>query len=51
MRELEHLRHDVTGKILLPVDWLPLQTVDLTTVPTDGVTHPLSLFKEDTGWP
>ena len=51
MRELDHLRHDVTGKILLPVDWSPLQTVDLTTVPTDGATHPLSLFMEDTGWP
>jgi hypothetical protein len=41
----------VTGKILLPVDWSPLQTVDLATVPTDGATHPPSLFMEDTGWP
>ena len=51
MRELDNLRHEVTGKILLPVDWSPLQTVDLATVPTDGATHPLSLFMEDTGWP
>jgi hypothetical protein len=51
MRELDNLRHEVTGKILLPVDWSPLQTMDLTTVPTDGATHPLSLFMEDTGWP
>ena len=51
MRELDNLRHEVTGKILLPVDWSPLQDVDLTTVPTDGATHPLSLFMEDTGWP
>ena len=51
MRELDNLRHDVTGKILLPVDWSPLQTVDLASVPTDGATHPLSLFMEDTGWP
>jgi hypothetical protein len=51
MRELDHLRHDVTGKILLPVDWSPLQTIDLATVPTDGATHPPSLFMEDTGWP
>src|ERR1700739_2140696 len=51
MRELDHRRHGVTGKILLPVDWSPLQTVDLATVPTDGATHPLSLFMEDTGWP
>ena len=51
MRELDNLRHEVTGKILLPVEWSPLQTVDLTGVPTDGATHPLSLFMEDTGWP
>jgi hypothetical protein len=51
MRELDNLRHEVTGKLLLPVTWSPLQTVDLTTVPTDGATHPLSLFMEDTGWP
>jgi hypothetical protein len=51
MRELDNLRHEVTGKLLLPVAWSPLQTVDLTTVPTDGATHSLSLFMEDTGWP
>ena len=51
MRELDNLRHEVTGKLLLPVAWSPLQTVDLATVPTDGATHPLSLFMEDTGWP
>jgi hypothetical protein len=51
MRELDHLRHDVTGKILLPVRWSPLQTVDLTAVPADGAAHPPSLFMEDTGWP
>ncbi len=51
MRELDNLRHEVSGKLLLPVYWSPLQTVDLTTVPTDGATHPLSLFMEDTGWP
>jgi hypothetical protein len=51
LRELDHLRHEVTGKILLPVDWSPLQEVDLAGVPTDGATHPLSLFMEDTGWP
>jgi hypothetical protein len=51
MRELDQLRHNVTGKILVPVDWSPLQKVDLSTVPTDGTTHPPSLFMEDTGWP
>lgn len=51
MRELDNLRHEVTGKILLPVEWSPLQEVDLATVPTDGAAHQLSLFMEDTGWP
>ena len=51
MRELDDLRHDVTGKILLPVEWSPLQEVDLASVPADGTTHPSSLFMEDTGWP
>lgn len=51
LRELDNLRHEVSGKILLPVSWSPLQTVDLVTVPTDGSTHPLTLFMEDTGWP
>jgi hypothetical protein len=51
MGELDDLRHDVTGKVLLPVEWSPLQAVDLADVPTDGATHPLSLFMEDTGWP
>ena len=39
MRELDNLRHDVTGKILLPVEWSPLQEVDLASVPTDGATQ------------
>ena len=51
MRELDNLRHEVTGKILLPVEWSPLQEVDLASVPTDCTTHPSSLFMEDTGWP
>lgn len=51
MRELDELRHDVEGKLLLPVYWSPLQRVDLATVPTDGRLHELSLFMEDTGWP
>jgi hypothetical protein len=51
MREVDNLRHDVTAKLLLPVEWSPIQEVDLATVPTDGATHPLSMFMEDTGWP
>jgi hypothetical protein len=51
MRDLDTLRHDVTGKILVPVNWSPLQEVDFADVPTDGREHELSLFMEDTGWP
>lgn len=51
VRDVDRLRHDVTGKILLPVYWSPLQAVDLATVLTDGREHEPSLFMEDTGWP
>ena len=51
VRGVDALRHDVTGKILIPVYWSPLQEVELTSVPTDGGEHETSLFMEDTGWP
>jgi hypothetical protein len=51
MHDLDTLRHDVEGKILLPVNWSPIQEVDLGSVPTDGREHELSMFMEDTGWP
>ncbi len=51
MRDLDTLRHDVTGKMLVPVNWSPLQEIDFAEVPTDGREHELSLFMEDTGWP
>jgi len=50
-RQLDGMRHDVKGKLLVPVHWSPLQEVDLTGVPTDGAEHEASLFMEDTGWP
>jgi len=51
VNETDTFRHDVTGKILLPVYWSPIQEVDFADVPTDGAEHDLSLFMEDTGWP
>ena len=51
MCELDELRRDVTGKMLMPVYWSPLQEVDLAAVPSDGREHEASLFMEDTGWP
>jgi hypothetical protein len=50
-RSVDDLRHDVKGKVLVPVHWSPLQDVDLASVPTDGAEHEPSLFMEDTGWP
>jgi hypothetical protein len=50
-RHVDELRHRVTGKLLFPVHWSPMGELDLSTVPTDGRTHELSLYMEDTGWP
>ncbi len=50
-RQLDELRHGVTAKMLLPVPWSPMQDIDLASVPTDGSTHELSIYMEDTGWP
>lgn len=49
--EVDRMRHDVTSKMLVPVDWSPLQEVDLANVPTDGGEHDATLFMEDTAWP
>jgi len=51
MRELDELRHEVTGKMLLALPWSPMPEVDLATVPTDGSEHALTLYMEDTMWP
>jgi hypothetical protein len=51
MRELDTLRHDVRGKLMLPLPWSPLQDVDWATVPTDGAEHELTMYMEDTMWP
>ena len=49
--DLDLLRHEVSGKVLLPVDWSPMQDLDLTTVPTDGREHDPVLYMEDSAWP
>jgi hypothetical protein len=48
---LDACRHEVEGKLLLPVYWSALQDVDLAAVPTDAGTHELSVYMQDTGWP
>ena len=48
---LDACRHEVEGKLLLPVYWSALQEVDLAGVPTEAVSHELSVYMQDTGWP
>jgi hypothetical protein len=49
-REVDGYRHQVQGRLLMPLDWSPLD-VDLAEVPTDGRRHDPSLYMEDTMWP
>jgi hypothetical protein len=49
--DVDKMRHEVRGKILSPVDWSPMQEVDLTSVPVDGRAHEPTLFMEDSAWP
>jgi hypothetical protein len=51
VREVDMLRHDALGKLLLPLHWSPLQEVDFRAIPTDGREHPLTMYMEDTMWP
>jgi hypothetical protein len=49
--DVDRYRHEVKGKILLPVEWSPLRDIDLSTVPTDGREHDNALYMEDSAWP
>jgi hypothetical protein len=44
------LRHEVHGKLLLPVPWSPPLPA-LKDIPTDGTERPPMLFMEDSAWP
>ena len=51
-RELDQLRHDVTGKIFTTASWAPVIPGDLASVPADPtLDHEPTLFMEDTAWP
>lgn len=47
---LDGLRHDVTGKLLVPLAWSPLQELDLAVLPPKPGGQP-AVFMEDTVWP
>jgi hypothetical protein len=49
-REVDSCRHDVQARLLMALDFSPLD-VDLTEVPTDGRRHEPALYMEDTMWP
>jgi hypothetical protein len=49
-REVDACRHDVQGRLLMPLDFSPLD-VDLAAVPADGRLHETTLYMEDTMWP
>jgi hypothetical protein len=50
-RDVDRLRYDAAGKVLLPLPWGPLQDLDLPTVPVGGVDHEPTVYMEDTMWP
>jgi hypothetical protein len=49
-RAVDACRHDVEARLLLPLDFSPLD-VALDEVATDGRVHDTSLYMEDTMWP
>lgn len=48
---VDQMRHEVRGKLLLPVSWSPMLDIDLATVPADGREHEPELYMEDSAWP
>jgi hypothetical protein len=48
---VDRYRHEVKGKLMLPVDWSPMRDIVLETVPVDGREHEPVLFMEDSAWP
>ena len=50
-RRVDDCRHDVRGKLLMPVRWSPIHDVDLSEIDATPADHEPTLFMEDTGWP
>ena len=51
MRDLDTYRHDVTGKVLVPLPWSPLADLDLASVPVGATEREPVVYMEDTMWP
>jgi hypothetical protein len=49
--DIDSMRHEVKGKLVLPVDWSPMREIDLSSVPVEGVDHDPVLYMEDSAWP
>ena len=49
-REVDGCRHDVQGRLLMPLGFSPLE-VELGDVPSDVRRHATALYMEDTMWP
>jgi len=49
--EVDALRHEVTGKLLAPLPWSPVQELALEDIPTTGVDRDPVVYMEDTVWP
>lgn len=49
--KLDGLRHDVEGKILVPLPWSRDALPDWAAIPTEPQAHAAAVFMEDTVWP
>ena len=49
-RDLDGLRHETAGRVLVPLPWSPAFP-DLADIPTGGVSREPNLYMEDTMWP
>jgi hypothetical protein len=48
---LDSLRYEVDSKLLVPLPWSRLQSLELERIPLDASRRPLALFMEDTVHP
>ncbi len=48
---VDQSRREVSAKLLLAVDWSPIDELDLGSISAAPADHEPTLFMEDTGWP